>query len=363
MNILFYFGHPAKYHLFKNTINKLLYNGHNVEIFINGKDVLEDLVISEGWKYYNLFPKGRKIKNIPPQMSIIINIIRTIIKLFFKIHHKKYDLFITSDLLVILGKIKKVPSILVTDDDLKGAPNQWVLFKFSDYIFAPKICNLGKYESKKINFYGYKALGHLHPNHFTPSVEIIKKYNLQPETYFFIRTVAVISHHDSGMHGINDELLSKIIRFLEQFGRVILNTEREVPQYLHQYILPFNKNEIAHILAFAKIVISDSSTVCAEAAVLGVPTIEFNSWFQLYEQTKELTKYDLVFYTYNEFELFSKSKLILEADEYKVKQMVKRQIMLNNCVDVSSLLTWLIEMFPNSIEILKINPDYQMKFK
>ncbi len=363
MNILFYFGHPAKFHLFKNTINKLLFNGHQIDIFINGKDVLEELVIAEGWKYYNLFPKGRKIKNVPLILSILINTVRTLIKLFLKTRHKKYDLFVTSDLLVIIGRIKKIPSILVTDDDLKGAPNQWILFKFSDYIFAPKICYLGKYESKKINFYGYKALGHLHPNHFTPSVEIIKKYNLQPDTYFFIRTVAVISHHDSGMHGINDELLSRIIQYLEKYGRVILNSEREVPQHLQKYILLFNKNEIAHILAFSKMVISDSSTVCAEAAVLGVPTIEFNSWFQLYEQPKELSKYGLVFYTFNEVELLSQVKLILETNQFKALQMAKREQMLNNCVDVSSLLTWLIEMFPKSIEILSNNPDYQRRFK
>jgi predicted glycosyltransferase len=363
MDILFYFGHPAKFNFFKNTINSLLFKGHHVDIFINGKDVLEDLVIAEGWEYYNLFPEGRKIKGIPPKISILINITRTLFKLLLKINKKKYDLFVTSDLLVIIGKIKKVPSILVTDDDLKGAPNQWLLFKYADYIFAPKICNLGKYESKKISFYGYKALGHLHPNHFTPSVEIINKYNLQPDTYFFIRTVAVISHHDSGMHGIKDELLSKIIQFLEQFGKVLLNSEREVPRHLQKYLLKFNKNEISHILAFSKMVISDSSTVCAEAAVLGVPTIEFNSWFQLYEQPKELAKYDLVFYTFNESELFSQAKSILETNDVKVLQMGKRQKMLNNCVDVSSLLTWLIEMFPKSVEMLSDNPEYQRNFK
>jgi hypothetical protein len=363
MNILFYFGHPAKFHFFKNTINNLYSNGHQVDIFINGKDVLEDLVKAEGWQYYNLFPKGRKIKNIPPKMSILINIARTLLKLFLKTYNRKYDLFVTSDLLVIIGKIKKVTSILVTDDDIKGVPNQWLLFKFSDYIFAPKICNLGKYETKKISFYGYKALGHLHPNHFKPSVEIINKYNLQPGSYFFIRTVAVISHHDSGMHGINDELLCRIIKFLEPFGTILLNSERKVPQHLQKYILSFNKNEIAHILAFSRMVISDSSTVCAEAAVLGVPTIEYNSWFQLYEQPKELAKYDLVYYTFNEFDLFSKARLILGTNGINDIQMAKRQKMLNNCIDVSSFLTWVIEMFPQSIKILSNNPDYQRKFK
>ena len=44
MNYLFFFVHPSKFHVFKKTINHLKNNGHNVEILITSKDVLEELV-------------------------------------------------------------------------------------------------------------------------------------------------------------------------------------------------------------------------------------------------------------------------------------------------------------------------------
>ena len=41
---LFQLNHPAHFHLFKNTIDSLQKNGHNVFISIKDKDILKDLV-------------------------------------------------------------------------------------------------------------------------------------------------------------------------------------------------------------------------------------------------------------------------------------------------------------------------------
>ena len=47
--------------------------GHTVDILITSKDVLEELVKNEGWQYTNIFPEGRKFKNISPYISSAIN--------------------------------------------------------------------------------------------------------------------------------------------------------------------------------------------------------------------------------------------------------------------------------------------------
>ncbi len=53
--------HPAKYHFHKIAINNLIEAGHKVEVLIQTKDMLEELVKRENWQYKNLFPNGRKI--------------------------------------------------------------------------------------------------------------------------------------------------------------------------------------------------------------------------------------------------------------------------------------------------------------
>ncbi len=57
---LFYLVHPAKFHFHKVQINTLKANGHTVDIVINTKDILEDLVKEEGWEYTNIFQRAER---------------------------------------------------------------------------------------------------------------------------------------------------------------------------------------------------------------------------------------------------------------------------------------------------------------
>ena len=195
MRYLFFFVHPSKFHVFRNTINYLKDQGHTVDILITSKDVLEELVKNEGWQYTNIFPEGRKFKNISPYISSAINFFRTIYRLWKYVNNKKFDLYITDDLLVYLGKLKKVPSIVFTDDDLAIVKEFSIILKFADYILAPQITDLGKYNSKKISFEGYKELAYLHPNQFTPDKSYVKKVT-KSENYFIIRLVSLRAFHD-----------------------------------------------------------------------------------------------------------------------------------------------------------------------
>ena len=72
MNILFQLVHPAKYQFHKETINMLISEGHHVDVIIQKKDILESLVKSENWNYFNLFPNGRKTSIKPKFLSNIL---------------------------------------------------------------------------------------------------------------------------------------------------------------------------------------------------------------------------------------------------------------------------------------------------
>ena len=56
----FFLGHPAHFHLFKNTAKDLLEKGYQVRYLIKRKDVLESLVISSGIDYRIVREKERK---------------------------------------------------------------------------------------------------------------------------------------------------------------------------------------------------------------------------------------------------------------------------------------------------------------
>ena len=60
MKVLFQLGHPAHFHLFKNTIADLQHDGIQTYILIRKKDILEDLLKQSAMPYVNILPSGKK---------------------------------------------------------------------------------------------------------------------------------------------------------------------------------------------------------------------------------------------------------------------------------------------------------------
>ena len=103
-----------------------------------------------------------------------------------------------------------------------------------------------------------------------------------------------------------------------------------------------------------------------EAAVLGVPAIYLFNKSTFYTKHLE-NKYGLI-YNYSESEEDQRKaietgvKLLKEEDIKEVWKM-RREAMLADKIDVTAFLVWFIENYPESANIMKENPDYQLRFK
>jgi predicted glycosyltransferase len=348
MRFLFFFVHPSKFHVFRITINELKRRGHHVEVLITSKDVLEDLVKSEGWDYSNIFPEGRKIDGLPPYISSGINTFRTVHRLYKYTKKRKFDLFITDDLLVYLGWLFRIPTIVFTDDDLSITKQFALILSPATNILAPEITDLQKYNSKKIGFPGYKELAYLHPNVFHPDRKHLTFLNSYDKKFFIIRLVSLRSYHDVGKKGISDIQVSGLISILEQKGKVFISTERPLPKNLEKYRIKIDPNHILHALAFAEIFIGDSQTMTSEAAVLGTPTIRCNDFVgKINVMEEKEIKYGLSFnFLPLDYEkLLEKVKEILEDETYRAKFQKRRDAMLKDKIDLSAFMIWLFENY------------------
>lgn len=366
LKYLFFFVHPSKFHVFRNTINTLKSNGHIVDIAITSKDVLEQLIINEGWGYTNIFPEGRKMKNVSPYISSGINFFRTLYRLWKFTRKKKYDLFITDDLLVYIGKIKNTKSIVFLDDDIQIVKQFAIILQMADYCLSPNITNLGKYESKKIGFDGYKELAYLHPKQFIPNQEIINKFQKNNEKYFILRLVSLKSYHDVGKSGINTEKSLKLVELLNKYGRVYISAEREIIPELEKYRIKIEPDQLKDVLSNAYLYIGDSQTMASEAAILGVPSFRINDFAGRISVMEEKNfPYKLLkSYKTSEFEkLCADLVSCLEGDQFKLRIKERRNKMLNDKIDLTLFMTWLFENFPQSVQICRGNPNYQSKFK
>lgn len=361
---LFYLVHPAKYHFHKIQINKLISNGHIVDIVINTKDILEQLVQEEGWEYTNIFPNSRKIKGVHRYVAAFISIFLTVWRLLKYTKGKKYDLFV-GDLTTILGRIKNTPSLYPTDDVLTAVPEQAIFFKTVNYIIAPVITDVGKYSHKKIGYAGYKALAHLHPNHFKPDKSVLSPV-LQDKKYFLIRCTGFTATHDIGKSGITDDVLQNIVNILNPYGQILITSERTLPANLEKYRISIRKNDITHYLSHAEIFISDSTTMSTEAAVLGTPSVEFDEYFWEIEQMMEIAeKYNLIhlFRVTEKEQFYNTIKELAVTVNLKHIYERRRDKLLNDTIDVSAFLIWLFENYPDSKNKYFLDTNIQYQFK
>ena len=365
-NILFFLVHPAKFNFHREQINELRARSHHVDVVITNKDILEDLVREEGWPYTNIFPEGRKIPGIHVYLAAFISLGRTIWRLLKYVGGKKYDLFI-GDALTYVGRLKGVPSFYPTDDVIKQVPEQSVFLATCNHIIAPKITDLGIFQKKVITYDGYKALAHLHPNRFKPDISRLEDGLRKGEPFFLIRCVKFGATHDINKSGITNDILMKLVRLLEPKGRVLISSERDLPLELERYRINIEKRDIGHYIYFTRLFIGDSTTMCTEAAVLGTPSVELDNYWEDIEQMIELKeKYALTFgFKPMEIEAFFHKideLLALGSDLGRVFQE-RRNNLLSDKIDVSAFLVWLFENYPDSMSILKKDPDYQYRFK
>ena len=363
MHCAIYLGHPAHFHLFKNTIKNLEHNGHEVSILIKKKDILEDLLINSNIQFKNILPEGRKNNKAGIALGVLKRDLRL---LSFSILNRP-DVFVgTSSEIGHVGMLLRIPSINVNEDDAAAVPLYCkVSYPWCTHILSPRVCNNGNWEKKSVKYEGYHELAYLHPNHFTPSRSVVNSYFSTEEPYFLIRFAKLTAHHDVGIRGIGNELARRIIDVLSPKGRVFITSERELASEFEPYRLAINPLDIHHVMAFASLYIGDSQTMAAEAGVLGTPFVRFNDFVGRIGYLKELEdKYGLGFGIRpdNPEKLFAVVGELLETKNLKEIFAVRRRKMLDDKIDTALFMTWFIENYPQSVKIMQENPDCRRQF-
>ena len=358
---LIYIGHPSQYHFYKNVVKELRKNGHFVNFVIRSKDMLEELMVNDGQSFVNILPEGRNNN----KSSIFHALLKRDVRLYKLLKRQDYDLLIGSDASIThIGKLLSIPRISVTEDDYQIIKTLAKLsFPFTNWIFAPVPCNVGKWESKKIAYHGYQKLAYLHPKYFSPDKRKVCIH--QNEKYFLIRLSGLTAHHDFGIKGFNITAIKKIISVLSKYGKVFISSENKMEEELHEYKLIINPNDIHHYLYFANLLISDSQSMSMEAALLGTPSLRLSDFAGRISVLEELEKKYALTFGFKSIQLqdlISKLEELLVIKDLKEEFQKRRLKMLNEKIDVTKFMVWLLENYPESVRIIKNNPNYQFNF-
>jgi len=359
---LFYFGHPAHYHLFKNIILELQKNGHKTQVVIKSKDILENLCKNAGIEYINVLPEYRKNSIF----SFGISFLKKYWRISKVIRTFKPDILLGSEpTLAHLGLFFNIPSFVFSEDDVHIIPQfAKITYPFVNCIISPQVCDAGKWNKKKIGYDGFHKLAYLHPSVFIPNRDLIK--NIDRSNYFILRLAELSAYHDNNRNGINRSILKKIIEILEPHGTVYINAERPLEPEFEKYRLSVDPQLIHHVLYFSKLYIGDSQSMAVESALLGTPGIRFNDFVGEISVLNELeNKYKLTVgvKTSEKEKLFSTVHDLLSNPNTRELYRQRRVVMIQDKINVLSFFLWFIENYPESKKIMKENPDYQYRFK
>lgn len=366
MRVAFFLGHPAQFHLFKYTIQNLRTRGHQIDILVKRKDILEKLVKEVGWDYIVV----REHERIS---SSVINIVCETIKMDLNVC--RYLIIKRPALLVgtyapMLSGYLGIPIIVCNEDDAATVPRFAKLsYPRASVILTPTFCNCGKWEKKAIKYNGYQKLAYLHPNKFSPDYGIVKKYlRNESKPYLLMRFSRFNAHHDDGASGISNQLAEKIISLVCDKYDVYITSERPLDASLEQFRAKINPLDIHHMMAFASLYVGDSQSMSVEAAMLGVACIRFNSFVGRLKVgvLEELeNEYHLIksIHSSQSGELLSAISAMLDDANIQSSLADSRKKMLNDKIDVSAFFTWLIENYPESVCQMRKHPEIQNQFK
>lgn len=272
MRILFEITHPKHVHFFRNAIKELKARSHVVEITAREKDVTLNLLKAYGLDYTLL--------SVQPRGGILALVGELLIRdwrLWHFARQFKPDLLVArvGPCAAHVSKLMRRP-VIVFEDTEEGTLQQRISFPL-----VTRICTAHHYEkdwgAKHVRYKSFDELAYLHPNRSTPDPNVVEQAGLKPGEYIIVRFVSWRAAHDIGKSGIDRKYYVGLLEELAQYGRVLVTSEAALPPKFERFQLPVAPAEFHNLLAFARLLFSESATVATEAAILGVPSVLVNT--------------------------------------------------------------------------------------
>ncbi|REJ84090.1 MAG: DUF354 domain-containing protein [Bacteroidetes bacterium] len=344
---LFYLGHPAHFHLFRNAISKL--DRKEYVVVIKTKDVLQKLCDEAGINYINVDPVA--IKPGGSGLGKYLKMLRRAFRLSRLVRKYRPQRLVGSAAeLAVLGKLHGIKSFIFFEDDFEKVPFfARIAGPFADYLICPDCCSAWKWSDKKVSYSSYHELAYLHPNVFTPDPKKVKSIFKEGERNFILRFSELGAYHDKNKSGIHDQLALELINVLRSKGNIFVSSERKLSAELEPFRIKIPASDVHHALYFADMFVGDSQTMSAEAAVLGTPSIRFNDfvgelgYLEDLEHVYGLTK---GIRTSQQDQLLSVCREWSELKYGRTDWKERRDKMLNEKSDFSKCISWILTCEP-----------------
>lgn len=268
MRVLFDVNHPAHVHFFKGPAKMLAQAGHEVVFTSREKEMTTDLLEELGVKHHVL----SRLKG--GFWGLLVELLVRDWRLWRLVRECRPDVMasIGGTFISHVGALTGIPSLVFYDTENARLQNS-ITYPFATEVIVPN-CYSGWLPKGGVRYPGYHELSYLHPDVFSPSLDIALRAGLvEGKKNIFLRLVSWQANHDVGEVGWSFDLLD---RFCSEFGHennLLISSEATLPERFSKYRYKGHVSDIHHVLAFSSLVVGESATMASEAAVLGVPAI------------------------------------------------------------------------------------------
>lgn len=349
-------GHPAEVHHYKYLYQELRQKGWRCLFVARDKDVTLSLLRAYHLPYVSLARNrgGVLLKLI--QLPIILWRFFIILKRF------KPSMAVSAVSLHCswLCFLLRIPHIAFIDTEYRPMIDFCAL-PFPDVKITPYSYyrQLGR---NHFRYHGLHQTAYLFPLRFKPDDHVLEELGLQRnESYVIVRFVAWKAAHDAGQAHMNEHERLELIKEILKYKRIFIVSEIELSPDLHPYLFPLQPHRLHHALAFADAYIGEGTTMAAEAAVLGTPAVLLNPLRVGY--CLEVEKFGLMFrFDGLTHSALAKIRSLLNHQEINKAFQEKHKAFLSGQIDVTALMAWCVELYPESRRLLEDNPSFVSRF-
>lgn len=333
---------------------------HDFIIVARNRNIIFDLLhsynfdfISRGYGSTNIFGK-------------FFYLIKADFQLYTVARKLNPDLFLSFGSMYAAHTAKLLKKPHISFDDTEHAKLAHLIYMpFTNIICVPS-CFKKYLGEKQLIFNGYMELCYLHPNYFKPDHNILNMLRVEKgEKYVIMRFVSWEASHDIGHKGISLGNKINAVKEFSKYAKVFISSEVPLVDELKEYQIRIPPEKMHDALYYATLLYGEGATMASECAVLGTPAIFLNN-NRLGLTDEEEKRYGLVFnFTESlpdQERSIRKGVELLQTPNLKLEWEKRRNNMLSEKIDVTSFMVWFIEDYPESVKVMKENPDFQYSF-
>lgn len=342
MRILIDIVHPAHVHFYRAIGQALEERGHQLLWIARDKDLTHVLLSDAGIAFEtsgvaNKGSRGAQLHELIARVA------------FLQSRGRQFgaDLILTRNPAgTLAARLLRIPSIFDTDDGRAAGVHFLAAAPFATLITTPASLR-DDFGPKHRKYPGFKQSAYLHPDLFTPDPGVRQALGLSPaQPFFLVRFVAMMAAHDHGEAGLDVTLKRHIIERLQRVGRVFVSAEGPMPDEWLPLRFPLPASRMHDALAFADMLIGDSQTMAAEAAMLGTPNLRCSSFARKLDYLRELEeRYQLTrSFLPNEADtLLTEMEAMLNASDIRMRHTSQRALMLSQTINIVDWYAALVE--------------------